>query len=35
MRTEHANVNPAPLIPATRFVISENVSRANSLGVST
>jgi phage regulator Rha-like protein len=28
MRTEHINVNPAPFIPATRFVISENVSRA-------
>lgn len=27
MRTEHINVNPAPFIPATRFVINENVSR--------
>jgi len=27
MRTERINVNPTPFIPATRFVINENVSR--------
>lgn len=31
MRTEHINVNPTPFIPATRFVINENVSRISAL----